>query len=351
MRSTGLRTLAAAVAGAALIAAALALACFRAPPVEGLYHCNTGQTCPAPYLCVDELCCIPRPGGVPECPSDVGPDGRCADGGTPGDYFLDEDEDGYGADWTERLACHTPQYHFTRAGGDCNDDPDAGGAICHPGAPDPCDGLDNDCSGSADDRPGCGGPSPLLIGPGIVVGAKKLMPTWFNQTPLRCLRDDPNDPNPADMWDQPSGTWQGGRSGTHVYWAQAPAGATWDLRQPGKSLRLVGTVEMGSANYPTSPIWYPVPQPWIMLCAGSAGFIRLARDTSLFSLTDQTKAAFDDTVPARGGNGWSIQPGSSADVDAVLQQVEHVEVLVEPAGASGGATFWIDFNEAQVGFP
>ena len=58
-----------------------------------------------------------------------------------------------------------------------------------------------------------------------------------------------------------------------------------------------------------------------------------------------------DTVPARGGNGWSIQPGSSADVDAVLQQVEHVEVLVEPAGASGGATFWIDFNEAQVGFP
>src|SRR5690349_20465018 len=108
MRSAGFRTLAFAVVGAALTAAVLALSCFRAPPLGGPYQCNEGQTCPAPYVCLDNLCCIPRPGEVPECPSDVEPGGTCADGGTPVDYFLDQDQDGYGPDWSERLACHVP---------------------------------------------------------------------------------------------------------------------------------------------------------------------------------------------------------------------------------------------------
>jgi hypothetical protein len=106
-----------------------------------------------------------------------------------------------------------------------------------------------------------------------------------------------------------------------------------------------------SANYPTDWIWYPVSHPWVMLC-GPAGFLRLAppEGMSVFSLTWAPQTPFDETFPVRGGNGWAIQPGSSPDRDAVLRQVERVEVLVELYPASGGPSFDIDFDEGVMGF-
>lgn len=144
--------LAGALAAAALIATALAASCYQVPALDGLYKCSEGKTCPDPYVCDDGVCCTPGPGGVPECPSYVGPDGRCSDGGTPRDYYQDQDGDGFGADGTQRQACRDPaSYQFALDGGDCNDNPTAGGAAVYPGAVDQCDGVDNNCNGERDE--------------------------------------------------------------------------------------------------------------------------------------------------------------------------------------------------------
>jgi len=352
MRSPTLRMLAVAFALAALALFAL-VSCFQPPQIGGPYRCDPAQACPSPYTCDDGICCLPDAGGTAyECPSYVAPNGRCSDGGTPRTYFQDLDQDGYGANGTGRLLCRDPGgYPFAFDAGDC-DDSVATGAAIHPGVPDVCDGKDNNCNGQTDEPPACGGPRSVFIDQGMTVGAKKLQDNWFNGSPPRCLKDDPADPNAGpDSIGQFTGVWTGSRSTTHVFWAAAPPGTTWDLSGAGRAFHLVGTVSMMSANYPNDWIWYPESHPWIMIC-GPGGFLRLATPAgqSVFSLTYELTTGFDETFPVRGGNGWNIQPGSAADRDAVLRQVDHVEVLVEPYPASGGASFDIDFDEGQTGF-
>ncbi len=58
--------------------------------------------------------------------------------------FLDEDGDGYGLEPTSGCA---GAEGFSLTGDDCNDtDPES-----HPGVPDPCDGVDNDCDETVDE--------------------------------------------------------------------------------------------------------------------------------------------------------------------------------------------------------
>ena len=68
--------------------------------------------------------------------------------GTPTTVYDDIDGDGYGASNTEQTT-HCPLPYHVEVGGDCDDDDDAR----YPGAVELCDGIDNDCSGSADDGP------------------------------------------------------------------------------------------------------------------------------------------------------------------------------------------------------
>jgi hypothetical protein len=59
-------------------------------------------------------------------------------------YYLDDDGDGYGDD-SAIATCETPGYVTTA--GDCDD----GNELIHPGLPEYCDGLNNDCTaGTAD---------------------------------------------------------------------------------------------------------------------------------------------------------------------------------------------------------
>ncbi|MFT5683682.1 MAG: hypothetical protein ACI8RZ_004614 [Myxococcota bacterium] len=88
-----------------------------------------------------------RPGADEVCD---GVDNDCdgtADEGLTLTYFLDEDGDGYGG--TALETCEPPS-GYVRLGGDC-DDTDA---TLTPGATEVCDGIDNDCDGTADDGAG-----------------------------------------------------------------------------------------------------------------------------------------------------------------------------------------------------
>lgn len=57
-------------------------------------------------------------------------------------YYADADDDGYGDETTASYSC-TPLQDMVTLGGDCNDTD----ASIHPGAADPCDSIDQDCSG------------------------------------------------------------------------------------------------------------------------------------------------------------------------------------------------------------
>ncbi len=75
-------------------------------------------------------------------------------------FFFDGDNDGFGADpddFIEQCEGDAPEANYTAQElGDCNDgDPDR-----HPGAPQRCNSLDNDCDGSTDDFNSC----PLQLG-------------------------------------------------------------------------------------------------------------------------------------------------------------------------------------------
>ncbi len=85
-----------------------------------------------------------NPGGQEVCD---GTDNNCdgtVDEGLTTTYYLDADGDGYGAEATTE-ACDLPD-GYAAVSGDC-DDADAG---TYPGAPEACDGIDNDCDGAVD---------------------------------------------------------------------------------------------------------------------------------------------------------------------------------------------------------
>ncbi len=86
-----------------------------------------------------------HPGALEVCD---GVDNDCsgvADDGIGYEWYVDQDGDGYGDPTGAITACDQPEGYVADSS-DC-DDTDAS---IHPGAPEPCDGLDNDCDGEVD---------------------------------------------------------------------------------------------------------------------------------------------------------------------------------------------------------
>jgi len=83
-------------------------------------------------------------------------------------YYFDMDGDGYGVNTADSnvLACSPPSASYTLLEGDC----DETRPNVHPGLPEMCNGLDDDCDGSTDPGCSCLEGSPQTCGPPTEVG-------------------------------------------------------------------------------------------------------------------------------------------------------------------------------------
>jgi hypothetical protein len=119
-----------------------------APCSDGtIITCTTSCSTPGDSTCVSGEFgkCKPRPGDT--C---TGLDCTGKGDGVEHVYFLDGDGDGHGVASSTVAACTVPSGYASK-----NDDCDDSKASIHPGAPEACDLIDNDCNTKCDDGAGC----------------------------------------------------------------------------------------------------------------------------------------------------------------------------------------------------
>ncbi|MDY7226145.1 putative metal-binding motif-containing protein [Hyalangium rubrum] len=324
-------------------------------------------------------------------------DGDIDEGLDGGLWFQDDDQDGFGDPANARIFCQPPP-GWTASMNDCapanasihpaasevcnavddncngvtDDIAEAGqpctvsGAlglcaqgrrICRSGADaceqtvfpvsDKCDGLDNNCDGTADDKPECGGPTTLINEPGVARGAKYLL-TSLNGGPGSCVKDNAA----AAPADSVSGSvWRGAGAGSHVFWAEQRDGGSWDLSRPGANLKLFGTFRSDGGVNSSGSRWSDHNQPVVLLC-GPGGFLRLVHQGRL--LQGAAPVLLQEIVrmpTADGGVGsWVVGGNSSPDILRVLRQVQRVEILIQPESVTPTPSFQADYT-VDFGFP
>ncbi|MBI3184470.1 MAG: putative metal-binding motif-containing protein [Myxococcales bacterium] len=302
------------------------------------------EKCTAPFGYVERPgdCWPEDPARNPEAPESCNSEDDDCDGqtdeGVSSPYYPDGDGDGYGSG-TAVQACSAPLGHVAQSG-DC----DEGNSAINPGRLDVCDGADNNCSGSPDERPDCGGQADLLTAPGLDLGAQNVGFRVVDGVTYGCLKDR-GTAYAAEPFSL--GQWKGAGYNLHVAWAEAPR--MWDLSRSGLSLRLKLRYSISSN---TSPPWESgFNQPQVILC-GPAGHVRYRPYGA--TMLGGNNGTVDTAVPLQIplgttlGGWWADTVGSQNADPAFLRRVKRVEVFVEPEAASPPASFTIDF--LQWGF-
>ncbi len=196
-----------------------------------------------------------------------------------------------------------------------------------------CDGLDNDCDGTPDNGPDCGGPRDVFTTPGLVFQAKHMAST--SQLNTSCQMPLAGTPETVSANNR---TWTGtAGSNYHVYsFSKADAG-TWDLSNLGAQLKLSMSTSTTGWNPEGS-----VHDPVVYLCGTDPSqFIRIRTANGADGVFDGV-TTFTRTLTLNdpGANGWLIGVGSGFDTS----NVSRVEVLVFNTGG-----FTVTFNELGFG--
>lgn len=332
------------------------------------------------------------PGAPEQCDGyDNSCDGVADEGLDGGLYYLDEDNDGYGDPLRSETFCQRP-VGWADNRNDCL--PDSG--TSYPGATEVCNGLDDDCDGKTDDtarigqacasgrpgicaagtwactagkdvcnpintparfdicnekdddcdgttdeKPDCGGPVRFAGDPSVVFGARHLSSALSGQT-SECLKDSTiSNAAPADAVS--GDVWTGSGSTSHVFWVERNVG-TWDLTRPQTTLRLFVDVssDAGTVMNPDGGLnrWSQHRQPVVLLC-GPGGFLRLVPAAPILDSAVPESIRQNIPLPPPDGAAWVVGMNSS-DAQEVLRQVKRIEVLIQPYGATGG--FTADFH-------
>ncbi|MCY1073471.1 putative metal-binding motif-containing protein [Archangium lansingense] len=267
---------------------------------------------------------------------------------------LDDDCNGATDDTAQvGLACTVPNKLGVCAQGAraCVSGKDVCSQVNNPAPLDTCNSKDDDCDGTTDEKPDCGGPIRFAADPSVVFGARHLGSALQGVTG-ECLKDSslPN-ASPADTVTN-NDVWTGSGSTSHVFWVERDGG-TWDLSRPLTTLKLfvdvasdagTGTNTDGGLNR-----WSQHRQPVVLLC-GPGGFLRLVPASPILdsATTEQIRKNIPLPPLTDGGGEWIVGSNSSPDVQGVLRQVKRIELLVQPYGASG--SFSADFH-ADFGLP
>ncbi|MGV3625100.1 MAG: putative metal-binding motif-containing protein [Archangium sp.] len=131
------------------------------------------------------------------------------------------------------------------------------------------DMTDNDCDGTVDAQPGCGGPRNVFTGAGVAMGAYVIRDEGAALPGTIACRGKSG--TEAMAWLRPS--WIGTGAGVHVLYAEAPVGQPWDLRGASTlRMNLVTTAVAGSAGLWNEP--NRAPSVVVYLCGENNAMAR-----------------------------------------------------------------------------
>jgi hypothetical protein len=209
-------------------------------------------------------------------------------------------------------------------------------------SPDNCgNGLDEDCSGEADDPPGCGGPPSLV---NVTGGTYRVLALPLSiktndagsQLPGRCLAGLGEDAGARPMgWLNPVWVATGKDAGTsvHLWLVEAPHDSWWDLSAPGLMLGLeLRTTWVGGASDGGNP-WADLGggfrSPVVTLCgSGDQGYVRWVAPANV----PLSAGPYSVQIPVDGvPSNWTRE---GADSGFNLRMVNRVEIAVSPRAFS-----------------